>query len=84
MIVPESWQNKKVSDLNIRKKYKVTIIFIQRQNKIISPDADTELFADDTLIVAGESTKLTSIANLTTDTNNAIVSLYDVFDNKKA
>jgi len=82
MIVPESWQNKKVSDLNIRKKYKITIVFIQRKDQIISPEAETELYAGDTLIVAGESTKLSSIANLSTDTSRAIVSLYEVFGNK--
>ena len=82
MSTPESWQNKNVEELNIRKKYGVSIIYIKRSNKILSPDAETILLDGDVLIVAGQKNKLSSLANLTTDYNDAIITLKNAFDNR--
>ena len=82
MSTPEAWQNKNVADLNIRKKYKVSIVFIKKNNKIISPDADTILEEGDKLIIAGESTKIVQLANLNQDTSDAVASIYGIFDVK--
>ncbi len=81
MTTPEVWQNKNVESLNIRKKYGISIVFIKRNNKIISPDATTELLDGDVLIVAGQKTKLSALAGLTTDHSDAVASLSNVFDN---
>ena len=82
MSTPESWYNKQVVDLNIRRKYKVSIVFIQRKSKIISPEPDTILLEGDKLIIAGESTKIAQLANLTQDVNDAVASIYEVFEYK--
>lgn len=82
MATPETWQNKKIEDLNIRKKYNISIVFVQRQKNIISPEADTVLLEGDTLIIAGERTKIAALANLSIDMNDAVASLFNVFENK--
>jgi len=79
---PDSWHNKKIEELNIRKKYKISIVFIKRDKQIISPEPDTILEEGDVLIIAGEQTKIAAIANLVTDINDAVSSLLNVFENK--
>jgi trk system potassium uptake protein TrkA len=81
MTNPESWDNKTIEELNIRKKYGISIIFIKRDDKIISPDATTELLDGDVLIIAGQKTKIHDLANLTTGHNDAVASLNNVFGN---
>jgi len=79
---PEEWQGKNIAELNIRRKYKISIIFIKRKNKIISPESDTELLEGDELIVAGEATKITSLASLTAKVCD-ISTLDTIFDGLK-
>lgn len=79
---PEEWQGKNIAELNIRRKYKISIIFIKRKNKIISPESDTELLEGDELIVAGEATKITSLASLTAKVCD-ISALDTIFDGLK-
>ena len=81
MTNPESWNNKIVEELNVRKKYGISIVFIKRDNKILSPDATTELLDGDVLIIAGQKTKIQDLANLTTGHNDAVASLISVFGN---
>lgn len=83
MTIPEAWQNKRVDELNIRKKYKVSIVYVQRNNKIISPEPDTVLLEGDILIIAGEKTKISALASLTIDINDAVASLFSVFESKE-
>ncbi|MBE5734940.1 MAG: TrkA family potassium uptake protein [Clostridiales bacterium] len=81
MTTPESWYDKNVEELNIRRKYGVSIVYIKRSNKILSPDADTKLAEGDILIIAGQKNKLSLLSNLNTDYNDAIATLNSIFDN---
>ncbi len=80
---PDAWDNKTINELNIRKKYKISIVFIKRNSKIISPEADTVLENGDILIIAGDKAKIPAIANLTTDIYDAVSTINNIFDNNK-
>lgn len=51
---PDTWVNKKVFELDIRKAYGVSIIVIKRNGQAINPDATTIILKDDSLIVGGD------------------------------
>lgn len=81
MKLPESWSGKKVEELNMRKKYKLSIVFIKRDKEVIIPEPDIELFEGDTLVVAGESAKINAIANLINGNSDIEEQLNSVFSN---
>lgn len=83
MKVPEPWQDKAVEELNLRKKYKLSIVFIKRGNKVISPEPDTVLLVGDMLVVAGESAKINVVASLVNDTTDVESQLSSVFGENK-
>ena len=60
---PQFWHNKSILDLNVRKKYKVSIIFVRHEDQIIYPEPETILHKGDILIVAGETTRLDVLTN---------------------
>lgn len=60
-VVPESWISKSIEELNLNKKYKLSIILIKRGEEVIYPMADTVLSEGDIIISAGETSKLSSI-----------------------
>ena len=64
MPLPEQWQNKVIKDINMTKKYKVSIVIIKRENEAITPEPDVELQEGDRLVLAGESSKIYSLMNL--------------------
>ena len=82
MKLPLPWVNKQIQDINIRKKYKLSIIFIKRNNRVLSPEPDIELVDGDTLVVAGESSKISAIANLINDPSDIEAQLSSVFGEK--
>ena len=55
---PQFWHNKSILDLNVRKKYRVSIIFVRHEDQIIYPEPETILHKGDILIIAGEANRL--------------------------
>lgn len=80
--LPENWENKQIDELNIRKKYKLSILFVKRGNDVLSPEAETILLEGDSLVVAGESAKINAIANQISDVTNIQAQLKSVFSDK--
>ena len=66
---PQFWHNKSILDLNVRKKYKVSIIFVRHDDQIIYPEPETILHKGDILIMAGESNRL----DLLTSKNKEVI-----------
>ena len=52
--IPRNWYGKTLSDIDIRKKYKVNILTIKRGNDVFIPSSDTVLGEDDIAFVIGE------------------------------
>ena len=77
MPLPEDWQNKAIVDLNVRKKYNLTIIFVKRNEEIINPVAETTLLKGDTLIVAGEKETLTQLSFKSEEVLDSINNLFN-------
>lgn len=65
--LPDSWAQKTIVEINVRKKYEVSIIFVKRDNGIVSPEPETILQKGDILIVAGKNNKLALLSNMTSD-----------------
>jgi len=82
MPVPNDWHNKTLRDINMTKKYKISIVFIKRGNDVLSPDPDMELFDGDILVLAGHSSKINSLAGLIDTHEDVNNSLKDVFGTK--
>ena len=62
MATPDDWAEKTIMELDMRKKYHMTIIVIKRQDFIIYPEPETELKKGDVLIVAGEKKTLAELS----------------------
>jgi trk system potassium uptake protein TrkA len=75
---PDFWLDKSILDLNIRKKYKVSIIFVKRDNEVIYPEPETVLLKGDTLLIAGEISKLDNLSNKVNEVLDTSESLKDV------
>lgn len=82
MKLPEAWHDKLIQDINMRKKYKLSIVFIKRGNKVLSPEPEMELIAGDTLVVAGENSKINAVASLISDASDIESQLNSVFGEK--
>ena len=52
--IPRNCYGKTLSDIDIRKKYKVNILTIKRGNDVFIPSSDTVLGEDDIAFVIGE------------------------------
>lgn len=56
LIVPEKWVGKTIIQLDVRKKYNITILGINRSQKFIgNPDPSVDLKPGDTILVLGNS-----------------------------
>ena len=55
--VPSSWVNRTIVELNIRKKYKINVLALKQNGKVIVPEPDYIFNKDDT-IIAFSSEKL--------------------------
>ena len=62
MAPPDSWTDKTIMELDLRKKYHVSVIVIKRQDFIIYPEPETELKRGDILVVAGEKKTLADLS----------------------
>ena len=72
---PDYWAEKSIGEMNIRNKYKVTIIFIKRGEEVISPEPDTILYMGDILVIAGDINKINAISNKSNEVLDAKHSL---------
>lgn len=81
MPVPEVWQDKTIRDINMTKKYKMSIVFIKREDEVLSPEPDMELLAGDILVLAGFSSKINNLSGLISTQEDISNSLKDVFGN---
>ncbi|MBO4339340.1 MAG: TrkA family potassium uptake protein [Clostridia bacterium] len=54
MKVPKDWQGKTLSQLDIRKKYNVNILTINRNQQVFIPSPDTLIQSDDVAYVIGD------------------------------
>jgi Trk K+ transport system NAD-binding subunit len=61
------------------KKYKISIVFIKRNNEVISPEPETVLLSGDELVLAGFANKISSLASLVHTHEEVSNSLKDVF-----
>lgn len=75
---PDFWQDKSILDLNIRKKYKVSIIFIKRDKEVVYPEPETILLKGDILLLAGEVNKLDNLSSKVNEMLDTTESLKDV------
>ena len=54
MKVPKDWYGKTLTQIDIRKKYRINVLTIKRNNKVFIPSPDTEIKTDDVAFVIGE------------------------------
>ena len=63
--VPASWVGKTIADIDVRKKYNVTIIgFKNGENVSISPDPSHIFLSGDIIMIVGETLSIDMISNL--------------------
>ena len=62
--VPKDWCGKKLGQIDIRKKYKIDVLTIKRNNEVIMPSAETVIQQDDVAFVLGESKDIHKIFKL--------------------
>lgn len=79
MALPEVWYNKEIKEINMPKKYKISIVFIKRAEEVITPEPDIQLLPGDILVLAGFSSKIRSLAGLIKTQEDLNNSLKDVF-----
>ena len=82
MPVPDEWQEKTMLELDVRKKYKVSIIFIKRDDLVVSPEADTIFKQGDILILAGEYNKLENLSKKTSEVIDIGSSFQEAFESE--
>lgn len=75
--VPEAWLDKTIMELDVRRKYNVSIIFVRREDDVITIEPETKFRKGDILIASGESSKLEVISNMTSEVIDAKHSLRD-------
>ena len=62
---PKSWVGKTLKELNVRAKLGVNIIAIKRDGKVnVSPAADYQILAGDTMVVLGDAAALDTVQKL--------------------
>ena len=76
---PDTWQDKSILELDVRRKYRISIIVIKRDDYVIYPEPETELKKGDILLVAGEAKKIAEISNESSDVIDVIHTLSNGF-----
>lgn len=60
--VSNKWQNKTLLELNLRSKYEINVVAIERNNKVkLNPLGEEKLYKDDILIAIGSIKKLSEL-----------------------
>ena len=80
--LPVAWENKTITEVNMRKKYKLSIVFIKRESNVYYPEPEFMLMAGDTLVVAGESSKINAIVKLINDDTDMADQLNSIFNDE--
>lgn len=60
---PAKWHNRSIGELEIRKKFHITIIFVKRESEIIEPTPEFVLKQGDDLIIAGTLKNIDLVEN---------------------
>ncbi len=82
--LPTVWEDKLISETNMRRKYKLSIVFIKRDNEVFYPEPDFQLQSGDTLVVAGESSKISALVKLINDAADVAEQLNAIFNDDKS
>ncbi len=82
--LPTAWEEKLISEINMRKKYKLSIVFIKRGEEVFYPEPEFKLIAGDALVVAGESSKINSIVKLINNASDVAEQLNAIFNDEEA
>lgn len=53
LAVPKSWVGKKLTDMDLRGEFQISIIVIKRNDDIVNPSASTEFSENDVLVIGG-------------------------------
>ena len=61
IVCPSKWTEKSIQDINVRKKYGITIIIVKSGEHIIEPLPETVLEKGDRLVIAGSPKNIDSI-----------------------
>ena len=72
---PDNWQEKTILELDIRKKYHISVIVIKRDDYVIYPEPETEIKKGDVLLVAGEPKRIEEVSNGSSDVIDVIHTL---------
>ena len=67
MKCPNNWVGKTIIDVNMRKKFGVTIILIKRGEDVIEPTAESVFEKNDSLVVGGAPKNIDVVKNKTAD-----------------
>ena len=76
---PAKWDRKTIIELNVRKKFNITVIFIKRNGEIIEPTPELVFEKGDSLIIAGNEKNIEAIENKLIDTVDFKDVLTDAF-----
>lgn len=72
---PDNWQEKTILELDIRKKYHISVIVIKRDDYVIYPEPETEIKKGDVLLVAGEPKRIEAVSNGSSDVIDVVHTL---------
>ena len=75
IMCPTNWVGRSISEINIRKKYGVNVIFIKRDGNIIEPFPEAVLEKTDSLVISGTPKNIEVVENKIDD----VVNLKDRF-----
>jgi trk system potassium uptake protein TrkA len=75
MKCPANWIGKSLQEVNVRKKYGVTIIFIKRESGVIEPLAESVFEQSDILVVAGTPNHIEDVESKITE----FIDIRDIF-----
>lgn len=81
--LPVAWEEKLISEVNMRRKYKLSIVFIKRGEEVFYPEPEFKLVAGDSLVVAGESSKINAIVKLINNTSDVGEQLNAIFNDEE-
>jgi trk system potassium uptake protein TrkA len=73
--VPDNWQDKSIVEIDVRRKYHVSIIVIKRDEYVIYPEPETEFKKGDVLLVAGEPKRIEEVTRYSSDVIDVVHTL---------
>ena len=80
--VPDGWCDKTIKEIDIRKKHKISVIFIKRGEEVISPEPETQFLKGDLLIISGDIKKIEDLSNKTSEVLDLTRSLQDALESE--